>query len=136
MTWRVSKNAERFNDPGWAMLLIAGSAWLAARFLRPWIALLPSCIFQGWTGWPCPTCGSTRAGLALADGEIFAAFSLQPLFVSACFVAGGFALHAIVATLTGKRLQIDLSPREHLLLRAALIAAILLNWIYLGHAGL
>jgi len=136
MTWRICKNTTGFNDPGWAMLLIAGSAWFAARFLRPWIALWPSCIFQAWTGWPCPTCGSTRAGVALADGKIVAAISLQPLFVLACLIAGGFALHAIMATLTGKRLHIDLSPREFLLLRGALIAAILLNWIYLAWAGL
>lgn len=38
-----------------------------------------SCLLQGWLGFPCPTCGSTRATCALMRGDLSAAFHWHPL---------------------------------------------------------
>lgn len=42
-------------------------------------ARIPLCQVRAATGIPCATCGSTRAVLALADGRIGSALSLNPL---------------------------------------------------------
>jgi len=43
--------------------------------------LLPPCIFRSLTGLPCATCGLTRCGLALAQGDWRMAFHWHPLAV-------------------------------------------------------
>lgn len=136
MRIRVLKNTLGWNDPGWALLLISVSALLSENYLRPLLALVPPCAFHAVTGLPCPSCGSTRAGLALAGGEVFMAFRLQPLFVLACLIAGLVGLHALLAMTTGKRLLVELAPRERRILRPALIVLILLNWLYLAIASI
>lgn len=55
--------------------------FLLARFAAPIFMLLPNCTFHAAFGFPCPSCGMTRAGLALAQGDFFQAFAHHPLFV-------------------------------------------------------
>lgn len=55
--------------------------FLLARFAAPIFTLLPVCTFRAAVGFPCPSCGMTRAGLALAQGEFFQAFAYHPLLV-------------------------------------------------------
>lgn len=38
------------------------------------------CVFRWTTGLPCPSCGMTRAYLALFSGDIKTAFLMHPLF--------------------------------------------------------
>jgi len=135
MRARVCKNISGWNDPGWVLLPIGVSAVFAANYLRPLFALIPPCVFHALTGLPCPACGSTRAGLALAAGEVFTAFRLQPLFVLACFGAAVFGLRSLAAIATGKRMIFEFAPRERVIIRYVLIALILLNWLYLVVVG-
>ncbi len=39
-----------------------------------------SCPFLAWTGLPCPTCGMTRAWIAVLTLDLSAAFAYHPLF--------------------------------------------------------
>lgn len=55
--------------------------FLLARFAAPIFMLLPTCTFRAAFGFPCPSCGMTRAGLALAHGEFFQAFAHHPFLV-------------------------------------------------------
>ena len=55
--------------------------FLLARFAAPIFMLLPNCTFHRAFGFPCPSCGMTRAGLALAQGDFLQAFTHHPLFV-------------------------------------------------------
>ena len=42
-------------------------------------SLFPKCMFHALTGWYCIGCGMTRALHALAHGDVFGAFSMNPL---------------------------------------------------------
>jgi hypothetical protein len=39
----------------------------------------PTCLFKLFAGIPCPACGLTRAGLAIAEGDILRATEWHPL---------------------------------------------------------
>lgn len=136
MRIQIAKNISGWNDPGWALLLIGMAAWMSTRYLRPLLSLIPPCMFHRLTGWPCPACGSTRAGIALASGEMFTAAQQQPLFVIACIAASVIGVHSLVAIASGRRISIELAPRERAALRYGAPALILLNWFYLVMIGI
>lgn len=95
---------------------------------------LPYCPLKSWTGLPCPTCGATRTALALARFDFATAFGLSPLVTLAWvfLVAGG--LIAGVAALAGR--GVPELPREIPLgWRVAVLAVVLLNWVYLVWNG-
>ncbi len=54
-------------------------------------ALLPLCPLANLTGWPCPSCGITRAALALLQGDPARALALHPLAPLVLLLAGLFA---------------------------------------------
>jgi hypothetical protein len=111
----------------------AALACAAAAPLAPALAKgLPPCPFHWLTGFPCASCGGTRALLSLSRFDFGAALAWNPLVAVAglVFVAGG-AL-AFVAALAGREVR---SPRATPLLRAALVAVLVANWTYLLAAG-
>ena len=100
-------------------------------------ALLPECPFRWLTGLPCPTCGTTRALLALLRFEPLEALTFNPLATLAAFglVAGGLVAGA--ASIANRPLvapapAIGRSPT----LRLSILAAALANWAYLVRAGI
>ncbi len=116
--------------PLWAVLVIG--LWLAllsAVVAMEWAAGndVVVCQFRALTGIPCPTCGSTRALLALAKGRLFEAFAHNPLAVT----AGVFGVAWLVARVGFGR-SVTVSPamraRGHLWLLAAVL--LLANWGY------
>jgi len=136
MQLSVDRDKLSWNDPGWALMLIGAAAALVFIYLRPLVSLLPNCAFHSFTGFPCPTCGSTRAFSALIDGELFGAFRLQPLFVVACIICAAFAFRSLLSKLIGKRFFFELTEQDRFLVRCALIASIVINWVYLVKAGI
>ena len=117
---------------GTATLLAAMAARLQVLSLAGPIHLPLFCPFRQITGWPCPTCGATRALAALTQGKLIAAFSFNPLVaaVSLFLVAAG------ILSLAGRALRVELStprpgPALHRLLRAGAVGVILANWTYL-----
>ena len=89
---------------------------------------LPGCLFRELTGLPCPTCGTTRAALALSRLDLAGAIAWNPLATlgALIFVLGGAA--AAVATLAGKPLR---EPRLNgPALRAAVVLAVAANWAW------
>jgi len=106
---------------------IAAVAWLALQL--PW----PVCTFRRLTGFPCLTCGATRASLALLHGDLAAAWRLNPLVFAAAWAVACFDLYALVVLSSGaRRLRISWPNRmvRRLTLSAAGVVG-LLNWIYL-----
>lgn len=110
---------------------IAVLALAAARFL-PVLQIAPSCAFKVLTGFPCPTCGSTRSMVHLAHAEFTAAFAMNPLICTVFFAAVFTLLYGTSAFLFRfPRITICLSELEKRTIRAAAGMALLLNWFYL-----
>ena len=125
----------RANDR--ALGLSWGAAAAASIALAPLAGraaeLVPPCLFRSVTGLPCPTCGSTRAVLALARLDLAGAVALNPLAVASAivFLAGG--LIAAVAALAGRPLR---EPERYPpAARLALVAAVAANWVWLLEAA-
>lgn len=111
----------------------AALACAAAAPLAPVLAKgLPPCPFHWLTGFPCATCGGTRALLALGRFDFGAAVAWNPLVAAAAiaFTLGG--LVALGAALAGQDVRV---PRPTLGLRVALGLAVASNWVFLVVAG-
>ncbi len=78
--------------PTWTVPLGCGLVWLALvgvfEWLRPAGSDVTLCLFRNATGLPCPTCGTTRAVLAAADGRVLDAALFNPFVVIAAIVGG------------------------------------------------
>jgi len=93
----------------------------------------PRCPFLAITGFPCLTCGATRATIAFLHGNFSLAWWWNPLaFLALCGVAA-FDLYAAAVLLSrSARLRIvDWTKVEKNLVRIAVISMLALNWIYL-----
>lgn len=91
---------------------------------------LPACPVRAWLELPCPSCGTTRAALALARLDPAAAVAVNPLAALGWIglVAGGLiagVMGALDRPLPGIRL------RPTLWLRLTAAAGLLANWVYL-----
>ncbi|MGH7726578.1 MAG: DUF2752 domain-containing protein, partial [Candidatus Eiseniibacteriota bacterium] len=119
-------------------LSLAVVALVAGRFahvhpggLAGLLAFAPACPFHVWTGWPCPTCGSTRAALALLSGDPWTAFSINPLATLALVGGSAVVLFAPAWVLAGGPVPVAPDPRAARWLRGAIVFGVGLNWIYL-----
>ncbi|MGB7982629.1 MAG: DUF2752 domain-containing protein, partial [Candidatus Nanopelagicales bacterium] len=64
-----------------ATLAVVGVSWVAVAALRPGDSGPTPCPWRTITGLDCPLCGSTRAAVALATGDVGAALDHNALFV-------------------------------------------------------
>ncbi len=101
-----------------------------------WLSLgLPTlrCPFLAVTGYPCLTCGTTRCAIAFLHGNFFAALLWNPLaFVALCGLVLFDVYAAIVLIARAPRLRfVDWTRTEKNTVRIAVVAVILVNWIYL-----
>ena len=104
-----------------------------APFVKRLTAKLPACVFRGVTGLPCPTCGGTRAALALARLDPAGAFQANPLVaLGLVFLIGG-GLVAFARALSGR--GVTEPVRVPVWVRAGLILALAANWFYLIVVG-
>jgi hypothetical protein len=88
------------------------------------------CIFRVTTGVPCPTCGATRATLALASGEVGLAFRYNPLVSAAWLLLPAVLLGAVV--FRPRWCSVSPAARRWTVRGALLVLAVagLANWIY------
>ncbi|HEY2614595.1 MAG TPA: DUF2752 domain-containing protein, partial [Chthoniobacterales bacterium] len=103
---------------------IAGALWLKLHL--PW----PRCPFLALTGFPCLTCGATRATIAFSQGNSLTAWQWNPLaFFALCAIAV-FDLYALVVVARrAARLRIvDWSATEKNAVRIAVVFLVALNW--------
>jgi Protein of unknown function (DUF2752) len=106
---------------------VGGAIWL--RLGLPTLR----CPFLAITGYPCLTCGATRCAIALGHGNFPAAWLWNPLAMMAlCFVVVFDLYAAIVLIARAPRLRlIDWTRAEKNAVRIAVVALIVVNWIYL-----
>ncbi len=107
--------------------LVGGLAWTAAGLGAP------QCPFLAMTGWPCMTCGATRATISFLQGNFLQAFSWNPLAALALGGVAVFDLYAVVVLLSlAPRLRlVDWTRTQRKIVWIAVACAVVLNWIYL-----
>jgi len=90
---------------------------------------LPSCFFRELTGFPCVTCGGTRAAVALLSGDFAGALHANPLVAAAVIVlvGGGLAAGAIAALGRGVKEPARIPGWA----RAAVVLLLAANWLWL-----
>jgi hypothetical protein len=101
-----------------------------------WISLGLSwsqCPFLAMTGWPCMTCGTTRASVAFLHGKFLEAFWWNPLaavVLGALVVFDLYAVTVLVRRAPRVRL-VEWTGRQRTIAWIVLIVAVLSNWVYL-----
>lgn len=114
---------------------IFGVAAILVGVLRLYAMPFTVCFFKFATGWPCATCGSTRALARLFHGDLAGAFAMNPLATAGLLALLPWAA-ADLALLTRKRaLRLELGPGLARAVRVAAVAAVFANWAYLVAAG-
>ena len=106
-----------------------GALWFGLKL--PW----PGCAFHNWTGFPCLTCGATRATVEFLHGDFQAAWHWNPLvFLILCAVVVYNVYACAVLIMRTPRLRLRFSGLEKQVLRFTVICLLALNWIHsLGH---
>jgi len=93
------------------------------------------CVFKAVTGVPCMTCGTTRALALLARLDLAGALSMNPLAAAGVLLLGPWAAADLALLPSGRALVLDLSPPAARVARIAVVAAVVLNWVWLVAAG-
>lgn len=115
---------------GLVAVLLVVMAPLAPRL----VTALPICPVRAVFDLPCPSCGTSRAALALSRFDLPGSIAANPLAALAWVILVVGGLIAGMLALAGIPLR---EPRWRLSLRsrAALVAIVLANWLYLLGAG-
>ena len=95
---------------------------------------VPHCVFKSLAGLPCPTCGTTRAAVALARFDLHAAVALNPLATLGWLLLVGGGLAAGALAFLDRPLR-EPSWQLGTGVRITLVLALLANWTYLILAG-
>ena len=85
------------------------------------------CLFRNATGLPCPTCGSTRAALAVADGRLLDAVVLNPLMTVAILVG---VVWLTIRVGFVRRIELDLTRPARGLAWGAMALLLAANWAW------
>ncbi len=127
-----SSDAEAVDGSGRQLGLLWGAVALLLILLSPLAPALASglwsCPFKSLTGFPCPTCGTGRAALALARFDPIHALVHHPLPALAWMA---FIVAGLVAGV--RALQCRPLPRIRRLpvwVKVAVVVAVAANWAY------
>jgi hypothetical protein len=113
-----------------AVVAVVMVAWLPLSRLP-----FSLCVFKAVTGVPCLTCGTTRTLALLARLDVLGALAMNPLVAAGLLALVPWAA-ADLALMPGRRaLVLELSPAAGRAARIAVMAAVVLNWVWLVAAG-
>jgi Protein of unknown function (DUF2752) len=135
IVWRPLRPREIDHEVLW--LAVSGAVLVgAAIVIRSPNVQLPLCALKVLTGLPCPTCGLTRAVLAVTRGDLAAALFFNPLALVAGVASALYlAYAATVLALRLPRFRPRLSPADARVVRATSLALLLANWVWLIATG-
>ena len=135
LVWRRLRPLEIDHEALWLLVGAASICLLGVALATPGIEL-PRCVFKAVTGLPCPSCGVTRAIIALSRGQFARALFMNPLAALACGAALVYFVYAAaVLAFRLPRLRPILSPGGVRVLRVVTVAAIAVNWAWLIATG-
>lgn len=110
---------------------VAGVIAVGIYFLARLIAItcngVTICTFKAATGVPCPSCGLTRAAIALSHGRPVDAFLFNPLMTA---VIGVCVVWLICKYILGITVTMQISRVEFWVMMFLITAAIAANWVY------
>jgi Protein of unknown function (DUF2752) len=117
----------------YAGFIAVAAAWAIAQFFHWLPNIFSLCLFKSITGLACPGCGTTRAGLALLDGNILAALETNPVGIITTIVLAVSALLFSYDVFTGEKVLLTTAQKAERALKnpRVLISAltlILMNW--------
>ena len=78
--------------------------WLLAHFALKYV-MLPECNFYKWTGLYCPSCGDTRAVIALMNGDILLSLRQNALIVVLLLIAIALYIELFLKVVFEKRFK-------------------------------
>lgn len=108
------------------LLLLLGACYLFV-FEPGRTGFFPLCPFRHLTGFTCPGCGATRAMHQLVHGNLYAAFTLNPLLlISLPFLFYALVRHSVIV-MNGGVPRKNVLPAPYIY---TLFAVILSFWIF------
>ncbi len=129
-------NKGELNIPLIYFLVFTSSAIIGFVFVKLGIIPPMKCQFKEFTGYPCPTCGTTRLVLAVYNFHFFSAFKYNPfIFVSGVMVFL-WSLTGLFPLFFKKKLVFIFSKKEKRVILILLILFLILNWAYLILMGI
>lgn len=114
---------------------LAGYGWLCSELISPHDHAIGFCPLRYATGLPCPSCGTTRAVVALLHGDVMASVGLNPFGIPVTAILLFAPLWIAGDVMTRRHTFIAFYRRaEHFLKRPAiaipLAALVLANWVW------
>jgi hypothetical protein len=91
----------------------------------------PVCAFKAITGWPCLTCGSTRAVSRLVQADVIGALAMNPLVATVALAIVPWGLADLMLLARRRAVGLSLTGGAAVVARAASVALVLANWAYL-----
>jgi hypothetical protein len=105
---------------------------LLTGFIAVWPYLPhPACPFHQITGYPCLTCGASRAANALYDGRLGEMFLSNPLVVTFCVGLFLFSLLKLFEYIFHIKVVLKLSRKAVLLGKIVICLAAAADWLFL-----
>ncbi len=110
----------------------------AGGFVFVKLGLMPpmECQFKEFTGYPCPTCGTTRLVLALYNFDLISAFKYNPFMFLLGVILGLWSLTGFLPVFFKKKLEISLTEKEKKIIIRVIVSLFFVNWLYLFLAGI
>lgn len=122
--------------PVGAVLALAGVLGASAVILLGTYRLsMIVCYFKLFTGFPCLTCGGTRAAVRLLLLDPAGALAMNPLVTVAGLLVAAWAAADLVLLTRRRALRVELGPGAVRALKLLVPLAIVANWAYLIAVG-
>lgn len=123
---------------GMVLLGLGLAGLVIARFFPQLTLMMPPCLFHSWSGWPCPSCGATQAGLLLSQADLTAALAANPLFTLLYLGMAVSGVRTLAGLITGRTIVLHRFPHKGGRAGRWLLLTLLLNWLYLlaHHQGI
>jgi hypothetical protein len=130
--FRVQQGATPLMAVFGVVLMVLGAV---ASFLHLDAWGVPMCVFKATTGYPCMTCGATRALVRLSHLDLAGSIVMNPMVALAFLILVPWALTDALLYLRGQALVFDVGPRLGRVLPWLIVPIVLANWAYLIAVG-